>query len=339
MNDQVKEDGEVISLPAVPEQTRHAQETPQTPAQARVDAVALLTMQAYERASTLVLDAQERKTLTADFPDDDFKLGAGGKADLIYLEHHALRARFHSVFGPGAWSIIPRNRWTEEYRTSGGKQAVRVYVEAMLLVRGCFVGEAIGDMTYFPDNATTNFGDAIEGAKTAALRRCAKEFGVGLQAWNRDWVDGWKKRQRTGQSLPPVEATPPKQPAQPKLISANQKDELENLAFLAGQELGDICSACKIDNLSELHEKNYPKLKAHLTSVKEVARWKELIEGINTPESATEAIEEVAADKSLDGLPNARTEILEVLANHAKTQGWTWDEYTKRFVTDMEIPI
>jgi hypothetical protein len=34
----------------------------------------------------------------------------------------------------------------------------------MLLIRGCFVAEAIGDMDYFPHNAKTNYGDAVEGA-------------------------------------------------------------------------------------------------------------------------------------------------------------------------------
>ena len=47
---------------------------------------------------------------------------------------------------------------------------------------------------YFPDNAEQNFGDAFESAKSAALRRCAKEFGIGLQAWKEDWRLGWLKR-------------------------------------------------------------------------------------------------------------------------------------------------
>src|SRR6185503_14053982 len=111
------------------------------------------------------------------------------------IEHASLRERLNAVFGPGQWSIIPRNRWNEEYKTSTGKAAVRVYVEAMLLVRGCFVAEAVGDMSYFLANDKTNYGDAVEGAKSAALRRCAKELGIGLQAWKKDFCEGWKLRQ------------------------------------------------------------------------------------------------------------------------------------------------
>lgn len=170
------------------------QAQPLTAAQAKIHAIADLTAAAYHRASQLALTPEESKSLQAIFPDEAFQTGAGGKSDLIYIEHAALRGRLNEVFGIGQWAIIPRSRWSEEYRTSTGKDATRVYVEAMLLVRGCFVAEAVGDMAYFPHNAEQNYGDAVEGAKTAALRRCCKELGVGLQAWSRDWCKGWWAR-------------------------------------------------------------------------------------------------------------------------------------------------
>lgn len=181
---------------AVPALAREV--APLTPQQAKVDAVANLTFKAYERASTLQLSETELKALQEDFPDNAFRLGAGGDANLIYIEHAHLRDRLNKVFGPGQWSIIPRNRWNEEYKTGKGEQAIRVYVEAMLLVRGCFVAEAVGDMSYYPGNSKTNYGDAVEGAKSACLRRCAKELGVGLQAWKKDFSEGWKQRQQRG---------------------------------------------------------------------------------------------------------------------------------------------
>ena len=167
---------------------------PMTSEQAKIQAVADLTHAAYSRASQLALTPDEQKALQADFPDEAFKPGAAGKENLIYVEHAFLRDRFNQVFGPGQWAIIPRSRWSEEYTTDKNKEAVRVYVEAMFLIRGCFVAEAVGDMSYYPNNASQNYGDAVEGAKTAALRRCAKELGVGLQAWKKDWCEGWWKR-------------------------------------------------------------------------------------------------------------------------------------------------
>jgi len=167
-----------------------------TPAQAKVDAIANLTMSAYQRAATLNLTPEESAALQADFPDEAFQTGAAGKEHLIYIEHAWLRDRFNSVFGMGQWAIVPRNRWAESFRTFKGTEGSRVYVEAMLVVRGCFVGEAIGAMEYYPKNESQNYGDAVEGAKTAAFRRCAKEFGVGLQAWKKEWCEGWWQRRK-----------------------------------------------------------------------------------------------------------------------------------------------
>src|SRR5262249_1520578 len=81
--------------------------------------------------------------------------------------------------------------WREE-KTN----AVKVYCRAMLIVRGCYVGEAVGDMDYYTNNASQNYGDAFEGAKTAAFRRCAKEFGIGLQAWRKRWCEGGMQRKK-----------------------------------------------------------------------------------------------------------------------------------------------
>lgn len=180
-----------------------------TAAQAKVDAVANLTMKAYERASLLDLTTEETAALQADFPDEAFKPGAAGKEHLIYIEHAFLRDRLNQVIGCGKWALVPRSRWAEDFRTFKGGDASRVYVEAMLLIRGCFVSESVGEMVYYKNNDRENYGDAVEGAKTAALRRCCKELGIGLQAWKKDFGEGWWARRRVGKPTPPSTATPP----------------------------------------------------------------------------------------------------------------------------------
>jgi len=173
-----------------------------TSEQAKVNAIGNLTMSAYAAASKLKLTADEMKALKADFPDSAFKRGAAGKDDLIYIEHAFLRDRLNEVFGT-EWAIIPRARWGEDFeyekimydKSKVMEKATRIYVEAMLVIRGCYVGEAIGDMTYYKSNAGQNYGDAVEGAKTGALRRCLKEtIGVGLQAFKKDFIAAWKER-------------------------------------------------------------------------------------------------------------------------------------------------
>lgn len=184
-----------------------------TAGQAKVEAVANLTFKAYERASTLVLTPEELKGLQEPFPDEAFRTGAAGKENLIYVEHSALRDRLNRVIGIGQWSIIPRSRWAVDGVTQKGTAMSTVYVEAMLVVRGAYVSEAIGDMVYYPDSAGTNYGDAVEGAKSAALRRCLKEFGVGLQAWSKEWTEGWWRRHNAPKTAARTDASPALKPA------------------------------------------------------------------------------------------------------------------------------
>jgi hypothetical protein len=207
-----------------------------TAAQAKVEAIADLTHSAYQKAGTLNLTKEESEQLQADFPDEAFKPGAAGKESLIYIEHAFLRDRFAKVFGMGQWCIITRRTWNEKFELPPNRdrnepvEVIKVYVEAMLVVRGCFVGEAIGDMDYFPKNMSQNYGDAVEGAKTAAFRRCAKEFGIGLQAWKKDWCAGWWGRKNAPHTTAakgqprPLQANTPVQPkAAPKLPTAETR--------------------------------------------------------------------------------------------------------------------
>lgn len=238
MNDQDDQiPGAEITVPAVSDQRLREQHQPQqvTPAQARVEAVADALKAAYANASQLKLTPEEAAALAQDFPDEAFRLGAGGDPGLIYIEHAYLRMRLNTVLGVGAAVPIRRREWAEEfqyYKDGQRKTGVRVYVDMVLVVRGCVVGEAIGDSVYYPDNAKTNYSDALESAKSNAFRRCCKEFGVGLQAWIKGWGEGWKERNRSSappgrsggsqSSAPPPAARPTPQPATRQAATASQ---------------------------------------------------------------------------------------------------------------------
>lgn len=193
------------------------QEQAMTPAQARVDAVANVLHKAYERASTLELTPEQVTRLKADFPDEAFKLGAGGNPDLLYIEHAYLRDRFDEVIGMGQWALVrTKPHWGEDYTTAKGQKATRIYADCALLIKGCLVSEAIGEMSYFHNNASQTYGDAAEGSETAAFRRCAKKLGVGLQAWKKDYCEGWMKRHKGG--FRPAQA--PQAPSRPAPATA-----------------------------------------------------------------------------------------------------------------------
>lgn len=171
-----------------------AKQQNQSPAIAKENSISELLADAYKRSSQIPITPQESEALLADFHDADFVRGAGGDNNLLYLDQSALRQRFNKVLGVGQWSVITVRSWSEDYKTAKGQDASRVYCEAVLLVRGCVAGSAIGSMDYFKGNAAQNYGDAFEGSKTAALRRCAKEFGVGLQCYSKEWCEQWKAK-------------------------------------------------------------------------------------------------------------------------------------------------
>jgi hypothetical protein len=211
------------------------------------------------------LSKEDVAALAADFPDEAFQQGAAGKENLIYIEHAALRERLDQVIGMGQWCLIPIRRWEEQFiyqkeiwqnnRRTGQFEDVKgshVYVDAILLIRGAYVASAIGEMTYYPDNHSQNYGDAVEGAETAALRRCCKRLGVGLQAWRKDWCEGWWTRKRKGPGLSngikPTQGTtsatktpqtatsaPPSTAPEPKANAAFRLKALNNLKGAPGQ--------------------------------------------------------------------------------------------------------
>jgi hypothetical protein len=220
-----------------------------TPAQARIESVSRTLDAAYAKASTLALTAEEQEILMREFPDEAFRTGASGKDGLIYIEHAYLRDRLCEAFGLGQWALITRSRWPEEFTTKGrdnkpGLPGVRIYVEAVLLIRGCFVAEAVGDMAYYPHNDSTNYGDAVEGAKSAALRRCVKELGVGLQQWKKGFAEGWMHRNGVSSnafdaSKNTFTAPAPSGPPKPKATTGPDGLSQETVDLL-GKQRGDM---------------------------------------------------------------------------------------------------
>lgn len=279
------------------------------PSDAKNKAISDLTAACYQKASQLQLSKEEIALLSADFPDEAFQPGAAGKENLIYIEHAALRERLDQVIGMGQWCVIPIRRWEEKFtyqkeiwenrRPTGKFEEVsgsHVYVDGIMLIRGAFVGSAIGEMTYYPDNHTQNYGDAVEGAETAALRRCCKRLGIGLQAWRKDWCIGWwqrrdaKGRQRPPQKPPeapqrtetpkPAQSATPTTKAPPKATEKHRIKALHNLGAAPGEKNRVLVT-------------HYLMSKGWISGTQEPEAWP--LEHVPaTPEQMAKVVEEVA---------------------------------------------
>ncbi len=248
MTNEIDDDGEVPNTALVPVQPQ----TPapaQTVAQARVDSVAKMLDAAYQRASMLELTDDEAERLLADFPDEDVRSGAKGNAGLLYIEHMSIRRRLLQVFGPGRWVPVCRRMWTEEYRTDKGV-GIRVYTDVVLLIRGCYAGEAIGAGSYFPTNAQQDYSDAAEAAESEALRRiCGKKLGIGLQVWNKAWCDEWKARRNAPRQEQPTKPRQNDKPAPLKKDHADSAPVLQRWIEVKAANLTSDGYPCSYDAL------------------------------------------------------------------------------------------
>lgn len=120
----------------------------------------------------------------------------GGPAEIPYLPHIVYTRWFHRAFGRTGWAVVP---------TSAPKKVDNlILVTYLLYVHGVPVASATGEQEYYESNKQQTYGDVIESTVASALRRFAKRLGVGLELWDKRWLDqhfgkrGGQPRQQHG---------------------------------------------------------------------------------------------------------------------------------------------
>lgn len=108
------------------------------------------------------------------------------KAPTPYLSHPEYTRWFNRAFGRLGWALVPCS--------TASKVDNSIQCSYLLYVHGKPVAFAVGEQEYYADNREQTFGDALESTNASALRRLAKRMGVGLELWDRDWLDGWIAR-------------------------------------------------------------------------------------------------------------------------------------------------
>lgn len=139
---------------------------------------------AYEKASELRLEQEEKAMLAKPFPDDAIEIRPFD--GLIYIPHIFISERLNAVLGQGEWSMVRRREFVENDT---------IYAEWVLKIRGCFVGESIGAQRYQASNPKSNYSDALEGTRGEAIRRIAgKDLSCGHDVWKPQYAKAWVKR-------------------------------------------------------------------------------------------------------------------------------------------------
>ena len=140
---------------------------------------------AYENASRLKITKAEAKQLTKPFPDHVIEIRPNDGA--LYIPHVFISQRLNQVFTPGSWSLICREHFLDE-------EAREVQAEFVLIVRGCFVGEEVGEHP-FNSLAGEKYSDALAFIAAKALRRiCGLKFSCGGELWEPNFCEKWRNK-------------------------------------------------------------------------------------------------------------------------------------------------
>jgi hypothetical protein len=128
------------------------------------------------------LTAAEESILNEPVNLADVRMKPSGQP---YLSHPTYTKWFNRAFGRLGWTMRPVAK-----PTTNGNSVVMPYV---LLIHGQPAAFAFGEQDYFADrgNREQTFGDAMEATTASAMRRCAKRLGIGLELWDRVWLDAY----------------------------------------------------------------------------------------------------------------------------------------------------
>lgn len=137
-----------------------------------------------QRASTLQISEKEMAILHE--PISDFMVQIRSHDGIPYMpwiEHHK---RLMKAFGT-EWSLVPDGLPRMQ------KGADYVLWGHYFLIKGIFVAYIIGEQRYIANNPQMTWSDAAEGAYSNTLTRAGKRLGIGLELWDKNFIERWKK--------------------------------------------------------------------------------------------------------------------------------------------------
>jgi len=132
----------------------------------------------------LVLTDEQQKILRAPIPDADIDVKPSGE---LFMSQTRYRRIFSDAFGVGAWGLRPVGPPTREQEPTP-----HVSQEWALFVTGRFVSQAWGEQDFVMGTNQLTYATALEGAKSTALTRCAKDLNIASELWDRHYTEKWK---------------------------------------------------------------------------------------------------------------------------------------------------
>jgi hypothetical protein len=112
----------------------------------------------------------------------------------LYMPQVHYRQRLVRAFGMGGWAIRSNGAPVVDRTTTTtkGEASPTVFYTGLLYVGGRFIAEAMGEGRWITSNPKSDYGTALEIAKSNALVRCCKDLGMAWQIWDRSWTKKYK---------------------------------------------------------------------------------------------------------------------------------------------------
>lgn len=131
-------------------------------------------------AGTLQVNQQQSDIIFAPVAPNEVLVKPDG---LVYLSWTKYASRLSRAFGT-SWGLVPQGM----PKMSNNNLVVWPF---HLIIKGIYCGFAIGEQEYIPNNKRMTYGEACEGAKSNALTRLCKALGIGLELWDKAFVNTW----------------------------------------------------------------------------------------------------------------------------------------------------
>lgn len=129
----------------------------------------------------VTLSEREELVLSEPVNVADVRIKPSGQP---YLSHPTYTKWFNRAFGRLGWTLVPA---AAPMKNETGN----VVVPYLLHIHGKPAAFAFGEQEWFEGNREQTYGDALEATIASGLRRCAKRMGVGLELWDRPWLNAY----------------------------------------------------------------------------------------------------------------------------------------------------
>lgn len=147
----------------------------------------------YSSASTLQLTAEESTAMMKQFDDEEIEIRPDGH---IYLPQSYYRNRLNETVGIGQWGLVTKGttQMVTPGKAPGAPDKIKLLFNGILVIRKCFVAEAVGEAELHDNNDNQSLATVWESAKSDCITRCCKDLSIAKQIYQPTYVREWQNK-------------------------------------------------------------------------------------------------------------------------------------------------